>query len=72
MRAGLEQLALEASPGALFRHPPRVRFQTERLTCDCGERLLVQKSRQKDVLSMVGPFVAHETVRCCSECGAVR
>lgn len=71
LRSGFEQLALEISPGALFRHPPLVRFQTQRLSCDCGERLLVQKSRRKDVWSMVGPFVAYETVCYCGECGAV-
>jgi len=48
-----------------------VRFRTERLVCGCGGALLVQKSRQKRVLSLAGPFVARETVHFCDACGAV-
>ena len=36
--------------------------------CLCGERLVVQKTRRKTVLSMTGPLIAHETVLQCSTC----
>ncbi len=36
--------------------------------CHCGGQLVVQKTRRKTVLSMTGPFVAHETVLQCQSC----
>lgn len=71
MREALDQLALEISPGALFNRPPTVRFRPERTACDCGARLLVYNTRKKNVFSMIGPFVAHETRLCCGQCGKV-
>jgi len=53
---------------ALFPHPPTVRFVPERGVCLCGERLAVQKTRRKTVLSMTGPFIAHEIVLQCPAC----
>ncbi len=39
--------------------------------CSCGERLDVQKTRRKTVLSMTGPFIAHETLLCCPSCSSI-
>lgn len=64
----LEQLSQETLPSALFPHPPTIRFVPEREVCLCGERLVVQKSRRKRVLSMTGPFIAREMVLQCPAC----
>ncbi len=66
-----EQLALETSPAALFRRPPLIHFRAERSVCVCGGTLSVLKTRQKTVLSLAGPFVAHEKLLHCAECNAV-
>lgn len=55
-------------PSVLFPDPALIRFVPERDTCECGERLLVQKTRRKRVLSLLGPFIAHETVARCEPC----
>lgn len=68
LSSSIERVSLEVAPDALFDSPPEVRFQSERVTCDCGAALLVQKTRQKHVWTMVGPFVAHETVHHCVRC----
>lgn len=52
----------------MFPQPPVVRFSSDRDTCRCGGRLVVQKTRRKKVLSMIGPFIAHETVAKCGAC----
>ena len=67
----LQQLAQETSPAALFSRPPVVRFATERTVCHCGKQLMVQKTHRKTVLSMTGPFVAHETVLHCPSCSHI-
>lgn len=68
LSANLARLSQETLPSVLFAQPPVVRFAPERDTCQCGESLLVQKSRRKKVLSMIGPFIAHETVTQCGAC----
>ena len=64
----LEQLCHETLPASLFAQVPVVRFRPERHDCLCGSRLNVQKTRQKTVLSMTTPFIAHETVLKCPQC----
>jgi len=64
----LARLSWETLPSVLFPQPPVVRFAPERDTCHCGESLLVQKTRRKKVLTMIGPFIAHETVAQCGAC----
>jgi hypothetical protein len=64
----LKRLSKETSPKALFPKPPLIRFASEVKTCTCGSRLGVQKTRRKTVLSMTGPFIAHETVLQCPTC----
>ena len=39
--------------------------------CHCGDQLVVQKIRRKTVLSMTGPFVAHETLLHCPSCSRI-
>ncbi len=67
----LEQMSQETLPSALFPHPPTIRFVPEREICLCGERLVVQKTRRKTVLSMTGPFIAHETILQCPACARI-
>jgi hypothetical protein len=55
-------------PSVLFPQPPVVRFAPETNTCSCGGGLLVQKTRRKQVFTMLGPFIAHETVAQCHAC----
>ena len=55
----------------LFPRPPIIRFVSERTVCHCGEELVVQKTRRKTVLSMTGPFVAHETLLNCPSCSTI-
>jgi len=64
----LARLSQETLPSVLFEKPPVVRFAPEEDTCQCGERLLVQKTRRKRVLTMVGPFIAREKVAECAVC----
>jgi hypothetical protein len=64
-----QQTALEISPAALFPVPPVIRFAPGARLCPCGGRRLVQKSRRKTVLGVNGPFIAHETVTACHDCG---
>jgi len=64
----LGRLSRETRPPVLFPQAPVVRFVPEKETCPCGGELLVQKTRCKEVLSMIGPFVAHETVAQCCLC----
>ena len=59
------------SPGALFPEPPVIRFTPQEEQCHCGTQLLVQKTRQKKVLKMTGPLIAHETIMQCPSCGKV-
>ena len=68
LRCSLARLSRETMPSVLFSQPPVVRFVPERDTCHCGVRLCVQKTRRKKVLSMIGPFIAHETVKQCPAC----
>jgi len=67
----MERMAEEASPAALFGKPPVIRFVAQKNACSCGHTYVVQKTRQKTVLSMTGPFVAHETLLQCPKCRAV-
>ena len=62
---------MDTSPAALFPEPPVIRFTPQKEECSCGTRLLVQKTRQKKVLKMTGPIIAHETVTQCPNCGNV-
>jgi hypothetical protein len=62
---------MDTSPAALFPQPPVIRFTPQKEECSCGTRLLVQKTRQKKVLRMTGPMIAHETVTQCPSCGTV-
>ena len=55
----------------LFPSPPIIRFVSKKTECHCGEQLTVHKTRCKTVLSMTGPFVAHETLLHCSSCSNV-
>jgi len=62
---------MDTSPAALFPEPPVIRFTPQEEQCSCGTRLLVQKTRQKKVLKMTGPLIAHETIMQCPACGTV-
>ncbi len=66
----MKRLPRETSPQALFPKPPLIRFIPEMESCTCGGRLFVQKTRHKTVLSMTGPFIAHEKVFECQACSA--
>ena len=55
----------------LFPRPPIIRFVSEKTVCHCGKELVVQKTRRKTVLSMTGPFVAHETLLNCPSCSTI-
>jgi len=57
----------EIAPAMLFPRPPVLRFVPEVTTC-CGRQPTVQKTRKKNVLTLTGPFVAHETVMRCPGC----
>ena len=67
----MERMAEEASPAALFGKPPVIPFFAEKNACSCGQKYVVQKIRQKTVLSMTGPFIAHETLLQCPKCRVV-
>jgi hypothetical protein len=62
---------MDTSPAVLFSEPPVIRFTPQREKCSCGTRLLVQKTRRKNVLKMTGPMIAHETITHCPRCGKV-
>jgi hypothetical protein len=64
----LVRLSHETMPSVLFPQAPVVRFAPETDACPCGGSLLVQKTRHKRVLSMIGPFLARETVARCALC----
>ncbi len=55
----------------MFPQPPVIRFTSEKDTCLCRTRLTVQKTRNKTVLSMNGPFIARETLLQCPVCSEV-
>jgi len=67
----LERLSQETLPSVLFPQAPVIRFVPDRKVCLCGGPLVVQKTRRKTVLSLIGPFIAHETLLQCSECSRV-
>ncbi|NQU14799.1 MAG: transposase [Desulfobacteraceae bacterium] len=67
----MERLSHETLPSALFPQPPVIRFAPQRKTCLCGVPLVVQKTRRKSVLSLTGPFFAHETLLQCPACSRV-
>jgi len=67
----LEKLKQEILPGKLFPQPPVIRFRHDRDVCQCTTPLVVQKTRRKNVQSMTGPFIAHETLLCCPQCERV-
>ena len=58
---------IEVAPAVLFPTAPVVHVMPEIKRC-CGQDLLVQKTREKIILTMTGPFVAHETLGKCSQC----
>ena len=64
-------MSQETLPAVLFPQPPVIRFIPEQDTCPCGGRLGVMKTRQKTVLSLTGPFIAHETVYECPSCSRI-
>jgi hypothetical protein len=67
--AGLEgQLRLETSPAILFPDPPVIRFRPDGHTCACGAVLRVEKTRHRQVWTLSGPLVVHETVGHCPDC----
>jgi hypothetical protein len=68
LNGGLARLSRETMPSVLFPQAPVVRFAPETNTCPCGASLLVQKTRRKKVLTMIGPFIARETVAQCALC----
>ena len=70
LNLSLERLNQELAPAALFPSAPVVHFMPEVKRC-CGQDLLVQKTREKIILTMNGPFVAHETLGECPQCAAV-
>jgi len=67
----LTRLSQETVPSALFPQPPVIRFAPQRNACLCGVPLVVQKTRRKTVLSLTGPFIAHETLLQCPACSRV-
>ena len=71
LKLSLERLCREIAPIALFPSPPVVRFVPEVEKCRCGHSLRVQKTREKTVFSLTGPFVAHETLLKCDQCSQV-
>ena len=64
-------MSQETLPAVLFPQPPVFRFVPEWETCHCGGQLGVMKTRQKNVLSLTGPFIAHETVYECPSCSRI-
>jgi hypothetical protein len=68
LNATIARMHEETLPSALFPQPPVIWFAPERDLCSCGERLVVQKTRHKTVLSMAGPFIARERVLECPAC----
>jgi hypothetical protein len=64
----LARLSRETLPSVLFPRPPVVRFAPETDACCGGGRLLVRKTRRKQVFTMIGPLIAHETVVQCPVC----
>ena len=68
LKSSLVRLSQETLPSVLFPQPPVIRFAPQRDTCHCGACLVVQKTRRKKVVSMIGPFIAHETVVQCPVC----
>lgn len=71
LNGSMARLTKETMPSVLFPQSPVVRFAPERDTCHCGHKLLVQKTRTKKVLSMIGPFITRETVNQCPVCSLV-
>ncbi len=71
LSGSLERLSQETLPSVLFPEPPVIRFVPDRKVCLCGRPLVVQKTRRKTVLSLTGPFIAHETLLHCLECSRV-
>jgi hypothetical protein len=71
LNQNLTRLYHDTLPGELFPDTPVIRFRPEDHRCTCGTTLLVQKTRQKKVLCMTGPFTAHETLYQCKECRQV-
>jgi hypothetical protein len=61
----LVRVSRETLPSVLFPQPPVIRFAPERDAFPREERLAVQKTRRKTVLTTIGPFIAHETVLRC-------
>ena len=66
----MERLSQELAPAALFPSAPVVYFMPEIKRC-CGQDLLVQKTREKTLLTMNGPCAAHETLGMCTKCSKV-
>lgn len=67
----MERAHKEALPSVLFPQQPIIRFVPQSSLCSCQKPLRVQKTREKEVLSLTGPFIAHETVRHCPACSKI-
>jgi len=67
----LMRLTQDTLPSVLFPEPPVLEFAPETDTCLCGQCLLVQKTRRKTIFTMLGPFIAHETLTECSSCSNI-
>lgn len=64
-----EWLTAETSPAALFPVTPIIHFPPESKICDCGGQRRVLKTRKKTFFTLNGPYLAHETITCCGNCG---
>lgn len=67
----MERAHEESLPSALFLQPPLIRFDPQPSLCSCQSPLRVLKSREKEVFSLTGSFIAHETVRHCPSCSKI-
>lgn len=67
----MERAHDEVLPSALFSQPPLIRFDPQPSLCSCQSPLRVLKSREKEVFSLTGSFIAHETVRHCPSCSKI-
>lgn len=71
LKTCLALLKRETSVASLFPRAPVVRFRCETRVCCGRSELTVAKTRRKTVQSLVGPFVAHETLLECGVCSKV-
>lgn len=67
----MDKARQEILPAAVFPQLPKIRFVPQQKVCACGATLKVQKTRRKKVISLTGPFIAHETVLECRSCSKI-